>query len=783
MYTMLPIIISCIVAAPEAALAPFGFSGLEIFRASSESVGLSALDLNGDGLADLVYADNADATVRLLFQVKPGERPKAAAAAPAAQASGVKKSVNAIESDERFRVERFYTEKKVFALAAADFDGDALPDLAYYGDPKELEVVFQRGEWGSRREAFSITDGAESADGLAAADLDRDGKTDLILLGAGKTYILRQRSEGGGLRKPQAIYNAYNDVTALRAGDLDGDQRTDLVYLRPRASHPFLVRLQREGGFGPEIPVKSLPVHDAFLESLDGSSRADILAIQGNTRRIRALRWGKPKEPPQPALSEPRLYAFRPEGDAALRRIHLGDVNGDGRADLVASSAETAELDIYLQDARGELSAPSPSPTLAEVKSVATGDLDGDSKPEVIVASAREKAIGVSRWVPAEGGGRLSIPESYTIEGEPLLVAAGRLEEKGTQILVVYKSAGGKFHLAGRALSREGGFAPLGEMAFEAGAEPNALVLFDAQGDGLTDALVFVPYDDPRLFVREVPSGGGEPGFKFQEASRGKDFGIGQISKLTPAAFSLCDMEPEGRTMLVAQKSFARALVLEPAGKLKVIEQIAGRGAAAEISGAAALDLDGDPELEVLLFDRAQSAVDVLDRTPQGVYRPARSISMPGFEFLGFHVLDLNGDGLKDAALLGKHALSVLYRGGEDGELEEVGRYDLEDKALGEGNERGRPDLVLVGDLNADGARDVVFSTDPRGLLGFLVDGGTPGGPLRLQCVFPIFEEKSFMRRAPNQGPREMLARDLTGDGKTDIVLLIHDRILLYPQE
>jgi len=236
--------------------------------------------------------------------------------------------------------------------------------------------------------------------------------------------------------------------------------------------------------------------------------------------------------------------------------------------------------------------------------------------------------------------------------------------------------------------------------------------------------------------------------------------------------------------MLVAQKSYARAISLDGQGRLRVVEQFAGRGAAADIQGAAALNLDSDPEKEVLLFDKSESAIQILDRSPQGTYRQARSISMPGFEFAGFSIQDLNGDGREDAAVIGKLAVAVLYQGVEDGELEEIARYDLDEKSVEPAGDRPLPDRLVVADLNADGSPDIGFSSEPRNLLSFLSPSGAGGsGALSPQLTFPIFEEKSYMRRQTSHGPREMAAADVDGDGKTDLILLIHDRILLYIQD
>ena len=48
-----------------------------------------------------------------------------------------------------------------------------------------------------------------------------------------------------------------------------------------------------------------------------------------------------------------------------------------------------------------------------------------------------------------------------------------------------------------------------------------------------------------------------------------------------------------------------------------------------------------------------------------------------------------------------------------------------------------------------------------------------------------VFEERSFRGRrgGDTQEPREALVMDFTGDGKNDLAIIVHDRILLYPQE
>jgi hypothetical protein len=47
-----------------------------------------------------------------------------------------------------------------------------------------------------------------------------------------------------------------------------------------------------------------------------------------------------------------------------------------------------------------------------------------------------------------------------------------------------------------------------------------------------------------------------------------------------------------------------------------------------------------------------------------------------------------------------------------------------------------------------------------------------------------VFEERTFRsRRSDFAEPHDAAVADVTGDGKNDLIILVHDRILVYPQE
>ena len=90
-------------------------------------------------------------------------------------------------------------------------------------------------------------------------------------------------------------------------------------------------------------------------------------------------------------------------------------------------------------------------------------------------------------------------------------------------------------------------------------------------------------------------------------------------------------------------------------------------------------------------------------------------------------------------------------------------------------------------DGNGDGVLDLVLVDTQAHFIELVrYDSGEADAAQRLRKIFAfqVFEEKNFSRQsAGGAQPREAIIADVTGDKRNDLVLLIHDRILVYPQD
>jgi hypothetical protein len=88
---------------------------------------------------------------------------------------------------------------------------------------------------------------------------------------------------------------------------------------------------------------------------------------------------------------------------------------------------------------------------------------------------------------------------------------------------------------------------------------------------------------------------------------------------------------------------------------------------------------------------------------------------------------------------------------------------------------------LAAGDLNGDGCPDVVFTDTGEQSLEIATFAGDP--ELLSGITFKLFERKSFRGGADPIEPRDMAIGDVDGDGRSDIVLIVHDRVIVLRQD
>ncbi len=224
----------------------FGFLPLEIYKLDSRISNLTLGDLDGDGIDDVIVANNGRSRIDLLLSTKgPSEDPG-------------KTEANQVPGDRRMRLKSLPVNKEVVSIQVGDFNGDGKVDLAYYGTPAELIVLFNQGEakFSSPRR-FATGEAIESAISLAVGDLNRDGKADLALLTANDVVTITQ-DKGGKLGEPERLPHTCGNPRMLKLVDLDGDGGDDLVILDGGSEDPIRVRLSTDGGgLGPSRGSRS----------------------------------------------------------------------------------------------------------------------------------------------------------------------------------------------------------------------------------------------------------------------------------------------------------------------------------------------------------------------------------------------------------------------------------------------------------------------------------------------------------------------------------------------
>lgn len=756
-------------AAPDrAAGAPaddFGFSGPEAYPIDPFLSQLRAADLDGDGLKDLVAVNNSRSKITLLYN-QSGRTNLAIAKI----LSTAKRELNELPPDARFRIDSIASEKRIASLVVEDLNSDGRPDIAYYGEPKELVVQYNEGTNGwSSPKRFAIDDGQLTANALSTGDLHGTRRPGLVLLGDTTIYWLAQRADHT-LNEPEKI-SFSGTLKSVQVLDIDGDGRDDLLLVNWDSPNPFRIRLQNsDGQLGPEIHFSMPPVRSYWADDLEADHKTEVVTIAMNSGRAAVSHFlRKPAGPLIGSFKSGQFQILPMNKTTKSRRGECwADVNADGRPDLLVAEPDNGQLTVFLQKPDGSLPVGKTFPTFTGVSEIAVVPDGKDGGADVYLLSPDERQVGVTHY---DKQGRLPFPTIIPMDGKPLAMTVGSTAAGRKPTLAVILDQDGKRALFTRAPDGTTKTQKLHE-SFK--SNPASLAFHDVDQDGLADLVVLIPYEKIKI-LRQIAD---------------KDFDESDVAppggSVEQPWMSTADVDGDGKTeLLLAQKNFLRAVVLkiEPETKgatnknwsFTVKDQINGAANNSRIIGAAALRNGTNPVASLFLLDAERKALTLSERDSNGVWQVVKTLPLPFTEFTELAPIALGGTTPNSIAFLGLSAVAWMPFSGDAWDFVELDGYETPIKD-------GRLNDVVSGDLNQDGRKDLVFLETAKHYLDLVIYD--KNRQLIPATRWQIFEERTFRGRGGDQSePREALIVDVTGDKKNDLVVIVHDRILVYPQE
>lgn len=753
--------------------ANFGFGPPEVIKLDWSTRGLTPVDLNGDGLLDLAVINNDAGKIELLYQRPGGEA-----------ARQQKKSLNRsrwepVLEDARFEPDALTVGFSVYDMVAQDLNADGRLDLAFTSGQVPLTIRYQSedGEWVDAWEY----DGLQALGwqgSIQAGDIDGDGSVELLVLSADAVRVFRHDA-AGRLSEPEVYYTSGENPFNLLVMDASGDGRADLLYLSTDGQQVLAMREQIEGGqFGPER--RHLLERPARMMTVLAASRPEPGALAVVNSRSGSLDFMRLAAPDDAASrSRSALEAGVPEIYPIFKKVRdpasyaIGDVDGDGETDLVVANPAGAKLLLFLKK-NGRFLSAQEFPSISAISSLAVGRFYRSARASIIVLSEVEQTMGRSELDP---GGRLSFPQHVKIGShQPLVAGASDLDGDGyDELLLVTEDQGNYRLLVAAPQDRAAGDSPwevLSELEL-AGVrrKPVAIGVLDVFGSAGSGLMVYVPREPPVLLG---PADEGS-GLAFREVARDSSIRESLFKALRPAETATFDIDGDGNNeLVVARTGFARAFRIVD-DQLIMVDQFNARAGSDVIEAVLPLRSASGVD-RVALYVAEGRELQFLQRGSDGVFRYQDSAQVGHLDLQNCFVLPAANDAAGDAYLFAgedrfwyfndvKAASSWSVDAVYETDLEQIHYTHL---AIGDFNLDQLPDLVAL-----DGSEHVVDIVSVE------------DGAFRSRMFWQVFEQNMHYqgRTGANMEPREILIDDFTGDGLPDLVLLVHDRILIYPQQ
>jgi hypothetical protein len=284
-------------------------------------------------------------------------------------------------------------------------------------------------------------------------------------------------------------------------GDIDGDGKPDLVTVNSQGNTLSVFRNTSSvgsitaGSFAAKIDFAtgSYPYRVA-LGDIDGDGKPDLVVVNSQSNTVSVFR----NTSSVGSISFAARVDFT-TGTSPLS-VAIGDIDGDGKPDLVVGNADTTVSMFRNTSSSGPITSGSFASkvdftTGTKAVAIAIGDIDGDGKPDLVVTHDIDNTVSVLRNTSSSGSitsGSFAAKVDFATGTTPSGVAIGDIDGDGKLDLVVVSYRSGTVSVFRNTSSvgsiTSGSFAAKVDLATE--TFPYGIAIGDIDGDGKPDLVV-----------------------------------------------------------------------------------------------------------------------------------------------------------------------------------------------------------------------------------------------------------------------------------------------------
>jgi hypothetical protein len=278
-------------------------------------------------------------------------------------------------------------------LEVADLDGDGRTDVAMM-TTDGVDVFYQRPGGGLDAPVLVGSRGAD----VAIADVTGDGRRDLVVSAQQGELRVYPQTPSRGFGAAMVVVGpgrTGNPQDQVFAADLNGDGRVDLAQAH---GYGVWVRLRQvDGTFSAAKTYEQAPGPSGYVWSscgarvgdLTGDGRTDLVINAGGNGSTAAVNVFA--QAGRGLQATPVVY---PAYDVPCGSA-IADLTGDGRAELIVGHQGWLAVSVYQQRPDGTLGAYTTSEVYGVYgpDGVAVGDINGDGKPDVVTSGYKQVAV------------------------------------------------------------------------------------------------------------------------------------------------------------------------------------------------------------------------------------------------------------------------------------------------------------------------------------------------------------------------------------------------------